>query len=52
MEVHFTPHLQRQIDEFVLETGRAPEQLLADAIAGYLGEIAETREMLHSVTTI
>jgi hypothetical protein len=48
MEVHFAPDLQHQIDEFVLETGRAPEQLLADAIAGYVGELTETREMLNS----
>jgi hypothetical protein len=48
MQVHFTPDLQHRIDEFVLETGRAPEQLLADAIAGYFGELTETREMLNS----
>jgi len=47
MEVHFAPDLQAKIDQLVSETGRAPDKLLADAMAGYVAELAETREMLN-----
>jgi hypothetical protein len=48
MEVHFAPDLQARIDQLVLETGRAPDKLIEDAMAGYVAELAETREMLDS----
>lgn len=48
MEVHFTPDLQAKIDQLVLETGRAPGELIEDAMAGYVAELAETRKMLDS----
>jgi predicted transcriptional regulator len=48
MEVHFAPELQAKIDQLVVETGRAPEKLLEDAMAGYVSELAQTREMLDS----
>ena len=48
MEVHFAPELQAKIDQLVIETGYAPDKLLEDAMAGYVAELAETREMLNS----
>jgi predicted transcriptional regulator len=48
MEVHFTPDLQAKIDQLVIETGRAPDKLLEDAMAGYVAELVQTREMLDS----
>ena len=48
MEVNFAPDLQAKIDQLVRETGRAPDQLIEDALAGYVPELAETREMLDS----
>jgi hypothetical protein len=48
MEVHFAPDLQAKIDQLVLETGRAPDKLLEDAMAGYVVELAETRDMLDN----
>ncbi len=48
MEVHFAPDVQAKLDRLVSQTGRAPEELLEDAIAGYDLELAETREMLDS----
>lgn len=48
MEVHFTPDLQARIDQLVSETGYAPEKLVEDAMAGYVAELAATREMLDS----
>lgn len=48
MEVHFASALQAKIDQLAIETGRVPEKLLEDAVAGYVVELAETREMLSS----
>ncbi|MGP8245888.1 MAG: hypothetical protein ACLQVN_15380 [Bryobacteraceae bacterium] len=48
MEVHLAPDLQAKIDQLVIETGRAPDKLLEDAMAGYLAELAETRDTLNS----
>ena len=48
MEVNFAPDLQARIDQLVTETGQAPEKLLEDAMAGYVAELAQTREMLDS----
>ncbi len=48
MEVHFSPDLQAKIDRIVNETGRSPEKVIEDAMAGYDVELAQTREMLDS----
>jgi hypothetical protein len=48
MEVHFAPELQAKIDQLVAETGRPADKLLQDAMAIYVAELAETREMLDS----
>ena len=48
MEVHFSPDLQAKIDQLVAETGYTPDTLVAGAMAGYVAELAETREMLDS----
>jgi hypothetical protein len=48
MEVHLAPDVQAKLDRLVSETGRAPDKLLEDAMAGYDVELAETREMLAS----
>ena len=45
--MHFAPDLQAKIDQLVLETGCTSE-LLAEAMAGYVPELAETRDMLDS----
>jgi hypothetical protein len=47
MEVHFAAELQAKLDELVIETGLTPDELLADAMAGYVAELAQTREMLN-----
>ena len=46
MELHFTPDLQAKIDQLVTETGRAPDKLIEDALAGYVSELVQTRQML------
>jgi hypothetical protein len=48
MEVHLTPELQAKIDQLVVETGVPVEQLIEDALAGYIADLAEAREMLDS----
>lgn len=46
MEVHFVPELQAKIEQLIIETGCPLEQLIEDALAGYVPELAQTREML------
>ncbi len=41
------PDLQAKLDRWVAETGRAPHELVEDAMAGYFDELARTREMLN-----
>jgi predicted transcriptional regulator len=48
VEIHLTPELQARFDQLVSESGCAPEKLIEDALAGYVPELAETREMLDS----
>ena len=46
MEVHFRPETESRIQELAAKTGRATDELLEDAMAGYLEELAQTRAML------
>ncbi len=49
MNVHLNnPDIQAKINRWVAETGRAPDELVADAMAGYFEELTQTREMLNS----
>ncbi len=48
MEVHFAPELQAKLDKLATETGRAKDELVEDAMAGYLDELAQVRGMLDS----
>ena len=49
MEVHFTnPELQAKVEQWVNKTGRPAEELLEDAMAGYLDELARLNETLDS----
>jgi hypothetical protein len=48
MEVQFEPALQAKIDEISRESGRAAADLVQDAVAGYIDELAGTRRMLDS----
>ena len=42
------PDLQAKLDRWVTETGRGPDELVEDAMAGYFDELAGTRGMLNS----
>ena len=48
MEVHFTSDVQAKLDRLASDTGRPPDELLQDALLGYLEELAATRESLDS----
>ena len=46
MEVHFTPELEKKLNELAAKTGRGAEELVQDVVAGYVDELASVREML------
>lgn len=46
MEVHFKPETASRLQELAEKTGRTPDDLVEDAMAAYLQELAHTRQML------
>jgi len=46
MDVHFRPETESLLTELASKSGRTPNDLVEDALAGYLAEVAEVREML------
>ena len=46
MEVHIKPETESRLQELASKSGRAADDLVEDALAGYLFEIAAAREML------
>ena len=48
MEVHFSPETETRLQELAAKAGRAPEELVEDAMAGYLQELAQVRDELDS----
>jgi hypothetical protein len=48
MEVHFAPDVEKKLNDVAAQSGRAPADVLRDALAGYFDELAETGDMLNS----
>lgn len=48
MEVNFRPETESRLQELAQKTGRAPDDLVEDAMASYLQELGEVRTMLDS----
>jgi hypothetical protein len=48
MEVPLTPDLEAKLTQLSVETGRAKEELVQDAMAGYLVELSQLRETLDA----
>ena len=48
MDVHFRPETESQLQELAAKTGRPANDLVEDAMAGYLQELSGVREMLDS----
>lgn len=48
MEVHLSPELEAKLNQVVKETGRGVDDLVEDAMAGYLDELSQVRSTLDS----
>jgi predicted transcriptional regulator len=48
MVVRLKPETESRLQELAATTGRQPDELIEDAMAGYLAELAQVREMLDS----
>jgi predicted DNA-binding protein len=48
MEVRLKPETQSRLNELVSRSGRPADELVEDAMAGYLTEVAEARNILDS----
>ena len=48
MDVHFRPETESRLQELADKTGRPANDLVEDAMAGYLQELGGVREMLDS----
>jgi hypothetical protein len=48
MDVHVSPENQASLDQIAMATGRSHDAIVNDVLAGYLGELLETRRTLNS----
>lgn len=48
MVVRLKPETETRLNELSAKTGRAPDDLVEDAMAGYLAELAEIRSTLDT----
>ena len=48
MAVHLKPETESRLQELAATTGRAPEDLVEDAMAGYAAELAQLRATLDA----
>ena len=46
MVVRLKPETESRLQELAATTGRAPDELVEDAMAGYLAELVQVRKML------
>ena len=47
MVVHLKPETESRLKELSATTGRAPDELVEDAMTGYLAELTQIRNMLN-----
>jgi predicted transcriptional regulator len=48
MEVHLPPDLEKKLHDLAAETGRGANELVQDAVAGFVDELAAMRGMIES----
>lgn len=48
MEVHFTPEVEKKLNDLAAQSGRGTDELVQDALAAYFDELVQTRDMLNS----
>ena len=46
MEINFAPDVEKKLNDLAALSGRGPDELLKDALAGYFDELTQTRDML------
>lgn len=46
--MHLTPETEKKLKDLSTQTGRATDDLVEDAMAGYVDELLQVREMLSS----
>lgn len=46
MEVQLTPETEKKLNVLATQSGRRTDELFEDAMAGYLGEVVQVRDML------
>jgi len=47
MEVHFTPEMEKKLKDLSAQSGRDTDDLVEDAMAGYVDELLQAREALN-----
>jgi predicted DNA-binding protein len=48
MKVHLKPETQSRLNELASQSGRPTDELVEDAMAGYLAEVADVRNLLDT----
>jgi predicted transcriptional regulator len=48
MELQVSPETAKKLNDLAASSGRAPEEIVEDALAGYLQELASVRQTLES----
>ena len=48
VEINFHPETASRLQELSQQTGRTPNELIEDAMAGYLKVLSETRQLLDA----
>jgi hypothetical protein len=48
MEVHFTPDVEKKLNDLATQSGRGTDEVLQDALAVYFDELVQTRDVLNS----
>ncbi len=46
MEISFNPDLQAQLDKLATDAGRRADELVREAVTGYVHELAQIRETI------
>jgi predicted transcriptional regulator len=46
MVVHLKPETESRLQQLAATSGRAPDELVEDAMTGYLAELTQVRDML------
>ena len=48
MEVHFRTETEEKLKDLAAQSGRGTDELIEDAMTGYLDEVVQVRDMLNS----